>query len=99
MSEEYGSDYISITDEDGKEYELEVLAELEYNGSRYLALVPADADENSEDLEVSILRAVEENGEQLLETIDDDQELEDVYQALMDLMYEDEDAEGDLGTL
>ena len=24
MSEEYGSDYISITDEDGKEYELEV---------------------------------------------------------------------------
>ena len=95
MSEEYGSDYISITDEDGKENELEVLAELEYNGSRYLALVPADADENSEDLEVSILRAVEENGEQLLETIDDDQELEDVYQALMDLMYEDEDAEGD----
>ena len=94
MSEEYGSDYISIT-EDGKEYELEVLAELEYNGSRYLALLPADADENSEDLEVSILRAVEENGEQLLETIDDDQELEDVYQALMDLMYEDEDAEGD----
>ena len=60
-----------------------------------IKLVPADADENSEDLEVSILRAVEENGEQLLETIDDDQELEDVYQALMDLMYEDEDAEGD----
>ena len=64
MSEEYGSDYISITDEDGKEYELEVLAELEYNGSRYLALVPADADENSEDLEVASC-AVEENGEQL----------------------------------
>ena len=95
MADEYGSDFITIADEDGKEYELEVLAELEYNGSRYLALVPADADENSEDLEVSILRAVEENGEQLLETIDDDQELEDVYQALMDLMYEDEDAEGD----
>ena len=58
MNEEYGSDFISITDEDGNEYELEVLAELEYNGSRYLALVPADADENSEDLEVSILRSV-----------------------------------------
>ena len=29
MSDEYGSDFISITDEDGKEYELEVLAELE----------------------------------------------------------------------
>ena len=41
MSEEYGSDYISITDEDGKEYELEVLAELEYNGiSRWFRPTP-----------------------------------------------------------
>ena len=95
MSEEYGSDFISITDEDGNEYELEVLAELEYNGSRYLALVPADADENSEDLEVSILRSVEENGEQMLEAIEDDQELEEVYQALMDLIYEEEDGAED----
>ena len=90
MSEEYGSDFISITDEDGKEYELEVLAELEYEGSKYLALVPAD-DDGEEDLEVSILKAVEENGEEILVTIDDDDELEAVYNALMDLMYEDED--------
>ena len=34
MNEEYGSDFISITDEDGKEDELEVLAELEYEGSK-----------------------------------------------------------------
>ena len=60
MNEEYGSDFISITDEDGKEYELEVLAELEYEGSKYLALVPAD-DDGEEDLEVSILKAVDEN--------------------------------------
>ena len=76
MNEEYGSDFISITDEDGKEYELEVLAELEYEGSKYLALVPA-----------------EDNGEEILVTIDDDDELEAVYGALMDLIYEDEDAE------
>ena len=76
MNEEYGSDFISITDEDGKEYELEVLAELEYEGSKYLALVPA-----------------EDNGEEILVTIDDDDELEAVYGALMDLIYEDEDME------
>lgn len=91
MSEEYGSDFISITDEDGKEYELEVLAELEYEGSRYLALVPAGEDDGEEDLEVSILKSVEENGEPLLVTIDDDDELEAVYQALMDLIYEDDE--------
>ena len=78
-------------DEDGKEYELEVLAELEYEGSRYLALVPADTDE-AEELEVSILKSVEENGEDILVTIDDDEELENVYQALMDLIYEEDDA-------
>ena len=93
MSEEYGSDFISITDEDGKEYELEVLAELDYNGSHYPALVPAEeegAESDEEDLEVSILRAEEENGEQILVTLDDDDELEAVYQALMDLMYEED---------
>ena len=92
MSEEYGSDFISITDEDGKEYELEVLAELEYEGARYLALVPAEeeGEECEEDLEVSILKVEEENGEDILVTVDDDAELEAVYQALMDLMYEEE---------
>ena len=97
MEQQYGDDFISITDEDGNEYELEVLAELEHNGSRYLALVPAGSGENDEqeDLEVSILRSVEENGEQMLEAIEDDQELEEVYQALMDLMYEEADGAED----
>ena len=93
MDDQYGSNFISITDEDGKDYELEVLAELEYEGSRYLALIPAGEDDDAEDLEVSILKAVEENGEEILVTVDDDEELENVYNALMDLVYEDEEEE------
>ena len=92
MSDEYGSDFISITDEDGKEYELEVLAELEYEGSKYLALVPAD-DDGEEDLEVSILKAVEENGEELLCAIEDEAELEHVYEIMMDEIFQDETEE------
>lgn len=91
MSEQYGSDFISITDEEGKEYELEVLAELDYNGSHYLALIPAGDDEEAEELEVSILKQIEENGETILVTVDDDTELEDVYNAFMDLIYEEEE--------
>ena len=92
MEQQYGDDFISITDEDGKEYELEVLAELEHNGRRYLALVPAGSgDDEAEDLEVSILKSVEENGEEFLEAIEDDAELEAVYSALRDLIYEDEE--------
>ena len=92
MEQQYGDDFISITDEDGKEHELEVLAELEHDGSRYLDLVPAGSgDDEAEDLEVSILKSVEENGEEFLEAIEDDAELEAVYSALMDLIYEDEE--------
>ena len=48
-------------------------------------------DDEAEDLEVSILKSVEENGEEFLEAIEDDAELEAVYSALMDLIYEDEE--------
>ena len=90
MSQEFGDDFISITDEDGKEYELEVLAELEYEGSRYLALVPAGTDE-AEELEVSILKSVTEDGEPLLVAVEDEAELEAVYELLMQELYDDED--------
>ena len=62
MSEEFGDDIITITDEDGVEYVLEVLATMELDGTEYYALVPAETSEDDEDLEVSILKAVEENG-------------------------------------
>ena len=92
MEQQYGDDFISITDEDGKEYELEVLAELEHNGSRYLALVPAGSgnDDEEEDLEVSILKSVEEDGEPLLCAIDDEAELQAVYDLVMDSLYDEQ---------
>ncbi len=94
MSEEFGSDFITIVDEDGTEYELEILSTLEYNGTQYLAVVPAtDADEDTE-LEVSILKSVEEDGEPILCAIEDDSELEAVYGLIMEQLYEeDEDDE------
>ncbi len=92
MEQQFGDDLITITDEDGTEYELEVLARLEYDGADYLALTPADA-QDAEEMEVSILRAEEEDGEEVLVAIEDDTELENVYQALMDLIYEDGESE------
>ena len=90
MADNYGSDFMTIMDEDGSEFELEVLYTLEYNGASYLAVVPAvDADEEV-DLEVSILKSVEEDGEPILCAIEDEQELETVYNLIMDHLYEDE---------
>ena len=87
MADNYGSDFMTIMDEDGSEFELEVLYTLEYNGASYLAVVPAvDADEEV-DLEVSILKSVEEDGEPILCAIEDDAELEAVNNLIMDQLY------------
>ena len=91
MSDQYGSDFITIVDEDGTEYELEVLTTLEYNGSSYMAVVPAAQEEEAAELEVSILKSVEEDGESILVAIEDDTELEAVYNLIMDSLYEEEE--------
>ena len=92
MADNYGSDFITIVDEDGTEYELEVLSTLEYNGETYMAVIPAGS-EDSEELEVSILKSVDEDGESILTAIEDEEELEAVYNLIMDELYEDEDEE------
>ncbi|MFR8332238.1 MAG: DUF1292 domain-containing protein [Oscillospiraceae bacterium] len=38
--DDFGSDFITITVQDGVEYELEILSELDYQGAHYLAVVP-----------------------------------------------------------
>ena len=91
MNNEYGSDFMTIVDEDGTEYELEILSTLEYNGFTYLAVIPAGSGEE-EDLEVSILKSVDEDGEAILCAIEDEEELQSVYDLIMDELYaEDEE--------
>ena len=93
MSDQYGSDFMTIIDEDGTEYELEVLSTLEYDGNTYLAVIPAGV-EDSTDLEVSILKSVEEDdGEPILCAIEDEAELQAVYDLIMDELYAEEDDE------
>ena len=92
MSEEYGSDFITIVDDDGTEYELEVLSTLEYNGCTYLAVIPA-GDGSELELEVSILKSFEEDGDPILEGIEDEAELQAVYDLIMDQLYEEEESE------
>ena len=89
--DEFGSDYITIVDDDGNEYELEILSTLEYNGEVYMAVVPAGNSLEQFDLEVSIFKSVEEDGEDVLCVIEDEEELQAVYDLIMDSLYEEED--------
>ncbi len=94
--EDYGGDFISVTDEDGNEFELEHLDTIEYNGQTYMAFFPA-VEEGQEEIDedeeygLIILKVVEENGEEQLSTLDSDEELEQVYQQFMDDLFEDEE--------
>lgn len=91
MADHYGSDFMTIQDEDGTEYELEVLTTLEYNGCTYLAVIPAvDADEEM-DLEVCILKSVEEDGESILCAIEDEAELQAVNDLIVEQLYEEDE--------
>ena len=92
MADRYGSDFMTIMDEDGTEFELEVLSSIEYNGATYLAVIPAD-DTHPElkDLQVSILKSVEEDGEPILCAIEDEAELEAVNDLIMEQLFEEEE--------
>ena len=96
MSEEFGSDFITIIDDDGVEFELEVLDSMDYNGQTFVAFLPADMDENDPDYGIIILRSVlDENGDELFESIDDEDELQDVYEKFSILLFDDEEEEDD----
>lgn len=94
MEDLFGSDFMTIQDKDGTEYELEVLTTLEYNGSQYLAVIPADGEKDDlSDLQVSILKSVDEDGESILCAIEDEEELAAVYDLIMDQIYEEDTEE------
>lgn len=86
MADQYGSDFITITDEDGAEYELEVLLILEYNGTNYIAAIPVSEELNPE---VLVFRSEEDDGDPILCAIEDEDELEAVNNLIMDSLYQD----------
>ena len=94
MSEEFGPDFITVTDEDGNEFELEHLDTLEYNGQTYMAFFPAV--EGKEDGSVEDVDLDEEYGLVILKveqlsTLDSEEELELVYQQFMESLFAEED--------
>lgn len=91
MADRYGSDFMTIMDEDGTEYELEVLSTIEYNGETYLAVIPAGTEDPTQELDVVLLKSVEEDGESVLCAIEDEQEYEAVNELMMEQLYEEDD--------
>ena len=88
MSEEYGNNFVVLTDENGKEIELEHLDTVEYNGQTYMAFIPAEM--SVEDAyELMIMKVeLEENGEEALVTLDDEDEEAEMFQIFSERLEE-----------
>ena len=103
MSEEFGPDFITVTDEEGNEFELEHLDTLEYKGNIYMAFFPAvegeenengefvDVDPDDEEYGMVIMKVIEENGEEIFSTLDSEEEEQEVYEQFMERLFADEE--------
>ena len=94
MSNEYGPNFITLTDDDGNDIDLEYVDALEMNGVTYMAFFPVvedGADEDSDEYGLVILKSVMVKGEEMLSTLDSEEEAEKVYELFMEQLMEDEE--------
>ena len=96
MSEDFGPNSVTLTDDEGNDVELEYVDALEYNGTTYMAFFPvveedSEEEENEEEYGLVILKSQMENGEEFLVTVDDEEEIDKVYDLFMEQILSDEE--------
>ena len=81
-----------LQDEEGNEHKFEVIADCEYKGSIYYAMIPAlDSDMEDEFCEYVILKEiVDANGEESLVSIDDNEEEFNAVADIFDNLFDEE---------
>lgn len=96
MNDEFGPNFVTLTDDEGNDIELEYVDALEHNGTTYMAFFPvveedSEDEENEEEYGLVILKSQMENGEEFLVTIDDEEEIDKVYDLFMEKILSDEE--------
>ncbi len=92
MSEDERDDIIVLIGEDGEEVEFEHLDTVEMDGNEYVVLLPLDEQDNEEIDEVVILKVDHnEEGEDAFVTVDDEDELNSVFEEFKERMEEEYD--------
>ena len=78
-NEIYDPEIYTLTDDEGNELNFALLGSLEHEGTVYKALVPVDENgEETSDEYVILKLSVDEDGEDILETVEDDEEWENI---------------------
>ena len=85
-------DIIELVDEDGQAVRFEHLMSLEHNGKIYICLVPMDPMEDVEEDELVIMRIeTDAEGNDVYTSIEDEDELNSVFEKYLELAEADED--------
>ena len=87
--------FIDLTDEEGNNFKLEIVGEVEYEGDLYRVFLPTDMDEEDPDYGFIILKSVMNGDEELLDSVDDEELLEKVYAVYMEEVFGDDEDEED----
>lgn len=96
MNDEFGPNFVTLTDDEGNDIELEYVDALEHNGTTYMAFFPvveedSEDEQNEEEYGLVILKSQMENGEEFLVTIDDEEEIDKIYDLFMEQILSDEE--------
>ncbi len=85
--------FIDLTDEEGNNFKLEIVGDVEYEGDLYRVFLPTDMDEEDPDYGFIILKSVQNGDEELLDSVDDEEVLEKVYALYMEEVFAEEESE------
>lgn len=85
--------FVDMTDEEGNNFRLEVVGEVEFEGELYRVFLPTDMDEDDPDYGFIILKSSMNGDEELLDSVDDEEVLEKVYALYMEELFDEEDDE------
>ncbi len=87
LPDDFEDELFTLTDENGKEEQFELIGTLEDGGNTYMAMTPV-AESNGEYVILKLVK--DENGEEMLETIDDDDEFDRIADIFDDQLFSEE---------
>lgn len=91
MAEDIPETY-TLTDDEGNEFEVELLASFEFDGKQYRAITPVEGDKDTKKDDSTIeydilLVTTDENGDEILTSIEDDEEFDKVADFFDDAFF------------
>ena len=93
---EENNNLVQLQDENGKEINFEHLMTVEYEGSYYVVLEATEDSDDCKEGEAIILKIIrdEESGDDVYATIEDEAEFNAVFDKVMAIMEEEDEAAG-----